>query len=1455
MLRLPFLTVLILVSIEMVLSSEAYYNTSFCCDDDSNLVFRNFTTTEFSYNWPGYEETSRWMHGAVESIGDLIFTSEVPQERLANLYIQNRENETSVTIEDIREEFHEYGFKNLGYTLVIVLGSLCCLMVVMAIVIVAILWRLKKAFVTLKDGRCGFYSLSVLIVAYSILVMPAVYLMRQNWNELEDSYPDTFMSRVGNINENLQGYITSSTEDVDSLRYEQLSFTFEQIQNNLDDLPSLTFHPVERKILDDITGPMNSFNQALEAADSAWASMLVSYDLMMNGTSAVSGAVFEAKGHLNDMQCTTSDTECQLAGLLGGDVGRHENYFTSEMANPLEAESFQVFEVDIGNAVNQEMDTMVETINASVSSAVQEMTEMASNAENTTDSLLGEISEDLFETLSTFDLRHHLWQQWDRMKADGHDFIQSMKPFYLSARLIGVIMSVIGLLLPIGAVIVWRKKPPEDRNLLNHILGFVMLGFSLLSALCSIVLMVLAVVMFWETSPALKFCSSMAEGNMDFIDHPFVVDNSSERYFAHQILSNESIPLTFLSILDDCYQNEPIYVALQLSSSAKYDIEGTLNVGELLPGAANVFSSATPDISATVLVPDALKTTMTSFDNSEFDGELETMNLTSSEILTWHTQLMFGTPGVTVACDPSCKSMTDIRDELQGYLNAGIEPNTARSNAQSALTVLNHLLDTLIPDMQQLASHFQANKSHLQDSLSELKRVIDEVFLPAENTLQNWIANDATPMLETSVEAVGSNVEKYLGNYLDWVMAILEGELGMCGPVATAYDYFWNFTCDKIVQPANVIWFLAIWVSLCLFSTSICAFRISFYLFRPRQVSEKKPVESETVITTAEEKVYESQPTTASKSRRSSVRDMLDGNLSKSNRVSPTSFSMDTDAGTGSTHDTWIHNENHHHTTLARHPPPKRGRKPPRIRDTCAVNTDARRVSEVPIVPTLLLAEKSVSPTPSEDVVAGKPPISGRSRGAMSHIMKIKRVKGEGRCRSRNDRPRSAPGNFIWNKVVFVGSRGSTNLFATTSSSREDSLADGLSDYAESDISTPKMAWSFSQTMTKKITEETNLNEDAADKPNKTEETKTEVSKNKQEKEEESFPLEDRVTPLIFGNHSDLKLEKENSKADEKPEEAGSLKSDDSNQNEKEDKNEKPSNSESKNRPRTSRESNRQSSLGLDDDSSTEADRVYFTRTPNGLKSTKPVVLASVTPRNNATSRDPASDSTTNSENPDKSQKSKIKNNREKEPENTVSMGQEPSSQIGNEAGDLRSKKNESPATDAKIEMQSARGNKRKPSDDLNEERTKGKSSIDSIISPTSQPDENSPTDTSESPTDLSPLPFPTTGSVRRESTLIMPEEPRVPSGGTHNTVIVYRHAENKKNKKKKNNNNNKLPPIGKNVPPTPPGGINLSDYKNVGDNGDEDVRSKSGGSYRSVDDTRPGFIDASLLKDKSKKK
>ena len=73
-------------------------------------------------------------------------------------------------------------------------------------------------------------------------------------------------------------------------------------------------------------------------------------------------------------------------------------------------------------------------------------------------------------------------------------------------------------------------------------------------------------------------------------------------------------------------------MALKLSMSAKYDIKGTLDVSSLLPGAATVFDSATPDISQTVLVPDSLKNILTSFDNTTHDATLDDMNNTATEV-------------------------------------------------------------------------------------------------------------------------------------------------------------------------------------------------------------------------------------------------------------------------------------------------------------------------------------------------------------------------------------------------------------------------------------------------------------------------------------------------------------------------------------------------------------------------------------------------------------------------------------------------------------------------------------------------------------------------------------------------------------------------------------------------------------------------------------------------------
>ena len=79
--------------------------------------------------------------------------------------------------------------------------------------------------------------------------------------------------------------------------------------------------------------------------------------------------------------------------------------------------------------------------------------------------------------------------------------------------------------------------------------------------------------------------------------------------------------------------------------------------------------------------------------------------------------------------------------------------------------------------------------------------------------------------------------------------------------------------------------------------------------------------------------------------------------------------------------------------------------------------------------------------------------------------------------------------------------------------------------------------------------------------------------------------------------------------------------------------------------------------------------------------------------------------------------------------------------------------------------------------------------------------------------------PLPISGAMRRESALpLVDEATATRSGKTSSRVIVYRHAENKKKKKNTGIKKNAMPGI---------------------DDG-----------FRGVDDSRPGFIDAKLLKE-----
>ena len=71
-----------------------------------------------------------------------------------------------------------------------------------------------------------------------------------------------------------------------------------------------------------------------------------------------------------------------------------------------------------------------------------------------------------------------------------------------------------------------------------------------------------------------------------------------------------------------------------------------------------------------------------------------------------------------------------------------------RISAQSASNEMGAALNTHLPSVKQNQEAFLQQRTTLGTALTNLRTVIDDVFTPAEISIQNWIANDATPMLE-----------------------------------------------------------------------------------------------------------------------------------------------------------------------------------------------------------------------------------------------------------------------------------------------------------------------------------------------------------------------------------------------------------------------------------------------------------------------------------------------------------------------------------------------------------------------------------------------------------------------------------------------------------------------------------------------------------------------------------
>lgn len=304
-----------------------YVNESYCCDSGGNIVFSNFTKLDQDYLSIEFTEKHAYIHSGVEALCNLIFSSDLPQGDFARLFKENSKENHSVSLDDIREVIHDYGWENIGYTLFIWLGCAYIAAIFIVIIVIVVLRCLKKAFTELKFDRVWFWTHSLLSLLFCGLMIVSVSFWHASWTELSGNYPNSFVFQVRQINDNLQLLLNATVKELDSLRDEQRIFAFQQVDGNLNNLPSITFQPVEDKILGDIGSPLSQFITALDDAKAQWKDLLNSYDAMMNATEDATFAVSNAFEDLSAMGCSSNDAECQSAQALIVPILSHRHSF------------------------------------------------------------------------------------------------------------------------------------------------------------------------------------------------------------------------------------------------------------------------------------------------------------------------------------------------------------------------------------------------------------------------------------------------------------------------------------------------------------------------------------------------------------------------------------------------------------------------------------------------------------------------------------------------------------------------------------------------------------------------------------------------------------------------------------------------------------------------------------------------------------------------------------------------------------------------------------------------------------------------------------------------------------------------------------------------------------------------------------------------------------------------
>lgn len=466
-------------------------------------------------------------------------------------------------------------------------------------------------------------------------------------------------------------------------------------------------------------------------------------------------------------------------------------------------EFFETFTTNITDSVQTSIDDIVSSVDeirdnvTSIRSTVVEFTTEVDGSDGV-----------IQQAQNTSDAFFDLVRQVDVARYAVGVVICSLAAIVVVVVFLGVVCGILGFR---------TDRAPYERTSLSNCGAYSLLCSVVLAVFFGSFLMILSALVFFTGSISYKFCEDLAGPDYvlftETIDNPEVV--GGEYILSSLVYGDGSIPLTVSGILNNCSENATVYVALQLENII--DLDQLTNVTEQFPDLASELANLTANqnISTEDFISDDVRQRLQNFT----DSGIAEINITQ-----YREQI-----------DTGIVNNTLLEEQLMALQNL-----SATFSAIGRGDLANQTMDIImqIEAINDSVIAIEAQVDVLQVAVDQLNLDSNELTVTVERLLNQtedlvtqindvYIGNLTDLVLDVYGEVVD-----YVEDFVNFVIASIENEVGNCYPLFAIYTGFYNTICESAINSLNGFWLALGWCAIFFIPVSISAIITSQYYRR-----------------------------------------------------------------------------------------------------------------------------------------------------------------------------------------------------------------------------------------------------------------------------------------------------------------------------------------------------------------------------------------------------------------------------------------------------------------------------------------------------------------------------------------------------------------------------------------------------------------------------------------------